>query len=87
MIVKKKVLPEYFKEVKNGNKTFELRLSDWQIKEGDTLELKEYDPYTQSYTGREITKKVGFVIKTKEIKFWKPEEVDKYGYQVISLLD
>lgn len=87
MIVKKKVLPEYFKEVNNGNKTFELRLADWQIKEGDTLVLKEYDPDTQSYTGREITKKVGFVIKTKEIKFWKPEEVDKYGYQVISLLD
>lgn len=87
MIVKKKVLPEYFKEVNNGNKTFELRLADWQIKEGDTLVLKEYDPDTQSYTGREITKKVGFVIKTKEIKFWKSEEVDKYGYQVISLLD
>lgn len=87
MVVKKKVLPKYFSEIMNGNKTFELRLADWQIDEGDTIILQEFDPVSKNYTGREIVKKVGFVIKTKDIDFWKPEEVDKHGFQVISLLD
>ena len=58
MIIKKKIWPEYFKLVKSGRKKFELRLADFEIKEGDILVLEEWDPKKKKYTGRRIRKKV-----------------------------
>lgn len=84
MKIEKKVWPEYFRKIKSGNKTFELRLADWKCKIGDVLVLKEWDPKTKEYTGREIEKKVIYVIKTKDQKFWNKEGVEKYGFQIIS---
>ncbi|OYT31343.1 RNA-binding protein [Candidatus Woesearchaeota archaeon ex4484_78] len=84
MRIEKKVWPKYFQKILDGNKTFELRLADWECKEGDTLILKEWNPETKEYTGREIEKKVTYVIKTKNINFWPKEEVEKYGYQIIA---
>lgn len=84
MKIEKKVWPEYFKKIVSGDKTFELRLADWECKPGDVLILKEWDPNIKDYTGREITKKVTYVIKTKDQKFWTKEEVEKYGLQIIA---
>ncbi|OGM83668.1 hypothetical protein A2421_02290 [Candidatus Woesebacteria bacterium RIFOXYC1_FULL_43_18] len=84
MKIEKKVWPEYFRKIKSGDKTFELRLADWKCKIGDVLVLKEWDPKTQKYTGREISKKVTYVIKTKNQKFWSKEEIEKYGLQIIA---
>ena len=81
---KKKVWPEYFQEIIDGNKTYELRLADWECNVGDTLVLREWDPKTGKYTGREIEKKVTYVGKTQNMEFWPKEEVDRYGYQVIA---
>ncbi len=83
MVIEKKVWPEYFKKIKSSDKTFELRLADWKCKTGDILILKEWDPKTKEYTGQEIEKKVTYVIKTKDQKFWSKEEIEKYGLQVI----
>jgi len=88
--IEKKVWPEYFEEILNGKKTFELRLNDFEIGEGDTLVLKEWDPKIKAYTGRELEKKVGYVGKWKidELtKFWPKEEIETNGLQVISLKD
>ena len=82
-IIKKKAWPKLFQAVLNENKKFDLRLADVDIKEGDILVLEEYNPKTKEYTGRKIEKKVNFVIKTRDLKFWTKEEVDKYGYLVI----
>ena len=60
-IVKKKIWPEYFEEVVSGKKNFEVRLNDFDISEGDTFILEEWDPNTKSYTGRNIEKKVTYV--------------------------
>ena len=38
-IIKKKIWQEYFELVKSGKKRFELRLADFDIKEGDFLVL------------------------------------------------
>lgn len=84
MTIEKKVWPEYFQKIVDGVKKYELRLADFEAKEGDTLILKEWDPKTKEYTGREITKKVTYIIKTNDITFWPKEEVEKYGYQIIS---
>ncbi len=81
---RKKVWPEYFQKILDGKKTFEIRLADWGCKEGDILILREWDPKTKKYTGRKIEKKVTYVLKTKDMNFWPKEDVEKYGYQVIS---
>jgi hypothetical protein len=85
MIIEKKTWPEYFEKVLSGEKTYEFRLADFECQSGDTLILKEWDPATKEYTGREITKEVGYVGKTKNFNFWPKEDVEKYGYQIISL--
>ncbi len=84
MTIKKKVWPEYFQLIKDGKKTYELRLADWECNEGDILVLQELDPKTQDYTGREMKKEVTYVGKTKNMTFWPKEEVEKHGYQIIS---
>ncbi len=87
MKIEKKIWPLYFEEIVNGEKTYELRLADWDCQKGDILVLREWDPDTQKYTGRVIEKKVGFVGKIKKNKFpfWSEEEIEKYGLQIISL--
>ncbi len=85
--IEKKIWPEYFNKILAGEKTYELRLADWEINTGDTLILKEWDPKTKTFTGRELTKKVGYVGKTKGYSFWTDEQIQKYGYLIISLLD
>lgn len=88
--IEKKVWPEYFQEILNGKKTFELRLNDFEINEGDILVLKEWDPKIKDYTGRELEKVVGYVGKWKidELtKFWPREDINNKGIQVISLKD
>lgn len=83
-IIKKKVWPEFFQKILEGTKTYELRLADFDIQEGDTLVLEEYNSETKEYTGRKIEKKVTFVGKTKDQPFWPKEDVDKYGFQIIA---
>jgi hypothetical protein len=85
-VIEKKILSEYFDKVANGEKTYELRLADWDCQSGDTLVLNEIDTKTKKFTGRSIQRKVGYVGKTKDLDFWSNEEIDKYGYQIISLL-
>ncbi len=82
--IEKKVLPEYFEKILIGDKTFELRLADFDCKSGDILVLKEWDHIDKRFTGRTLEKKVTYVLKTKDIKFWTDEEVKKFGYQIIS---
>jgi len=84
MTIKKKIWPEYFQKILDGDKTFELRLADWQCNPGDVLELEEWDQKTKEYTGRKVSKEVTFVFKTKDMTFWPKEDVEKYGYQIIS---
>ncbi len=85
MIIKKKISKEFFDDVASRKKYFEVRLADWECKPGDTLILEEWDPETKSYTGRRIERKAKYVVKTKELKFFKKEEIDKFGFQVIGL--
>jgi predicted transcriptional regulator len=86
MNIEKKIWPKYFQAILDGKKNYELRLADWECNEGDTLLLKEWDPETKSYTGRELSKKVKYVAKFKiDSLFWSQEEIEKHGLQIISL--
>ena len=84
MKIMKKVWPPYFQKILDGDKTFELRLADFECNPGDILILKEWDPENKEYTGREIEKQVTYVLKTKDLEFWPKEDVEEHGYQIIS---
>ena len=84
MVIEKKVWPEYFERILSSDKNFEVRLADWVCKIGDILILKEWDPKTKKYTGRSVKKRVTFVYKTKDQKFFSQEDVEKYGLQIIA---
>jgi len=86
--IEKKVWPEYFQQILDGKKTFELRLNDFEINEGDILVLKEWDPEKQEYTGRTLERKVGYVghWQINDLtRFWAREEIDNKGIQIISI--
>lgn len=85
MEIEKKVLPQYFQEIVDGKKNYELRLGDFDCKEGDILLLKEWNSDDQQYTGRELRKTVTYntVFKIDDL-FWSKEDIEKYGIQIIS---
>ena len=86
--IEKKILPDYFQAILDGKKKYELRLNEFEIDEGDTLRLREIDPSTRAYTGREASRKVTYVGKFKlgELeKFYTKEEIAEKGLQIISL--
>src|SRR5690625_611639 len=45
-----KILPEYFEEIRRGNKAFEIRKNDRDYKVHDEILLKEYDPKKENFT-------------------------------------
>ena len=85
-----KILPQYFKSVKEGAKTFEIRTNDRGFKVGDTLLLKEWykgdtdykdDIYTPChYTNNEITKEITYIYEGEEYGL-------KKGWCVLGLKD
>ncbi len=84
MRIEKKTWPDFFQKILDDEKTFELRLADWECKPGDILVLREWDPEKKDYTGRQVEKKVTYVLKTKNVKLFPKEDVEKYGFQVIA---
>ena len=86
MIIEKKAWPIWFQPLIEGKKNFEFRLADWTCQEGDTLLLREWDPKTKKYTGREVSKKVKYLYKSKIDELpWTKEEIEKYGFIIISI--
>lgn len=81
--INKKVWREFFEQIISGKKRFELRLADFEVKEGDILVLEEWDKDKQEYTGRKVEVVATYIFKTKDQAFWLPEEVEKYGFQII----
>ena len=85
MKIEKKVWPEYFQKILEGKKNFEVRLADWDCQERDILVLKEWNPETKEYSGRVLEREIKYKIKTKDIKFWNEEEIEKHGFMVLGL--
>ena len=85
VVIKKKSWPSEFGLILNGKKKFDVRLDDFDINKGDILVLEEFDPEKGEYTGRKIEKKVDYVLRTKEAKYWDKKDIDEKGFVVISL--
>lgn len=81
--IHKKVWREYFEKIIFGKKKLELRLADFEVNEGDTLVLEEWDKDKKEYTGRKVEVVATYILKTKGQTFWSSEEVEKYGFQII----
>lgn len=52
MIHELKIYPQYYRAVIERRKTFEVRKKDRNFVVGDSVCLREYDPFTDEYTGR-----------------------------------
>lgn len=85
-LIEKKCWKESFEAILSGEKTYEIRLADFEIKKGDIFLLREFDPVTKKYTGREIKKEVTRVgLINDSQKYYLKEDIEKYGFQVIGL--
>jgi hypothetical protein len=73
-----KTWPGHFQHILDGTKTFDFRRDDRGFMPGDTVLLREYDPRALAgmntlarvfapesvcYTGRTVTRRIGFVLK------------------------
>ena len=82
-IITKKIPHEYFELIKSGKKKFELRLAEFEIKEGDMLILEEWNEEQKKHTGRKIEKYVNYVLKFDLNAFGQKEEIIEKGLYVI----
>lgn len=85
--IEKKCWPEFFAKFCSGERTFELRLADFDLKDGDTLVFKEYDPEKKEYTGRQasfLCKKVEHSAQNP-LQFYRLQDVEKHGFWIIQL--
>lgn len=57
-----KTWPEYYTAIVLGVKKFEVRKNDRDFAVGDTLVLQEYKPESREFTGREVSKTVGYIL-------------------------
>ena len=89
MVHELKTWPEYFEQVKNGNKPFDVRKNDRYFSEGDELLLKEYVPKgyyedglnDDKYTGRILHRKVSYILQGSQ--FGIQEGFVVMGLQVV----
>ncbi|MDD5146131.1 MAG: DUF3850 domain-containing protein [Candidatus Pacebacteria bacterium] len=83
--IRKKAWPELFELVKTGKKNFDLRLADFDVQEGDTLILEEWDPETEKYTGRILEKTVKYVMAFNLNDFGQKQNIEEKGLYIIQL--
>ncbi|UZW13221.1 DUF3850 domain-containing protein [Clostridium pasteurianum] len=60
-----KIWPSFFKDVKSGEKQFQVRKNDRNFQIGDTLILEEYDPSKGIYTGAWIPESIIYILDDK----------------------
>lgn len=54
--------PQWFSAVLDGSKMFEVRVDDRGFAVGDRLWLREWEPETEEYTGREALFDVPYIL-------------------------
>lgn len=79
--------PEFFNPILDGTKNFELRKDDRHFMVGDTLRLREWEPNTGKYTGREVKKLVAYVLEGVGPGAIPPFHGLSRGYSILALSD
>lgn len=57
-----KTIEPFFSDIRSEQKSFEIRKDDRKFHEGDILLLRDYDPESEKYSGREILCRVDYII-------------------------
>jgi ASC-1-like (ASCH) protein len=57
-----KIWPEYFAAVQSGDKRCEARLNNRRFSVGDKLCLREWEPTTDTFTGRSLEVRVTHIL-------------------------
>ncbi len=83
MRIEKKIWPEHFEKILNGEKNAEIRLADFNLKVGDRLVLREYDPDTRKYSGRKIIKQVKNLNEVDLTHMYDLKKIQLYGVYLI----
>lgn len=52
----------FYADVLNGSKTFEVRKDDRGFVVGDILHLQEFNPVTESFTGRTCARRISYIL-------------------------
>lgn len=63
MVHKLKIWPEYFRAIITGQKRFEYRYFDRDYKVGDFLQLCEWDPQKEEFTGEITSVRVTYILE------------------------
>jgi Domain of unknown function (DUF3850) len=80
--------PEFFTAVRSGLKTFELRKNDRNYQPGDILVLKEWEPNTAQFTGRECRRRIAYVMTgAGNVGVIEPMRGLSQGYAILGLMD
>ncbi len=58
-----KIHPEFFRAQVDGTKRFEIRKDDRLYTVGDLLQLNEWDPKLQDFTGKRVMRVVTYIVK------------------------
>lgn len=58
-----KTWPQYFQRVWDGVKTFEVRKNDRDFQVGDGVTLHEWNPETETYTGRHAITEIRYIMQ------------------------
>ena len=75
-----KTWPEFFMDLAAGAKTFEVRRDDRDFQVGDILWLREWDPRSETYSGREVRRRITY--RTE-----KGSPLAREGFVVLGICD
>lgn len=78
MIHALKIEPNYYEDIKSGNKSFEVRKNDRDFRTGDYIALNELFKAGDEYTGRSILVKITSIVND--------ERFCKKGYVIMGLV-
>ena len=78
--------PEFFEPILNGAKSFELRVNDRDFQVFDLLWLKEWDPKTKNYSGRQCFRSITYVAEGLGPGCIEPLKGLLRGYVILSLV-
>ena len=86
-IIHKKCWLEWYDKFCSGERTFELRLADFDLKSEDILIFEEYNPESGEYTGRKAEFKCKKVEHSAQnpLQFYDVEDVKKNGFWIIEI--
>lgn len=62
--VEKKILPEYYKEIRTHRKMFEIRKDEDNFQVGDIIVLREWDG--EKYTGNKTRREITYILRNAE---------------------